>query len=137
MDCILTVVDASAFAPDLFSSEAALAQIMYGDILLLNKTNLVGQSTVRRLEWRLREIKAGARILRSERGQVTLPLILDVGDKKPDAYTNLVREEMHQTQGDHDAPHHHDHSHDHEAHEHHHHHSARLENDDCRNLIPE
>lgn len=129
LDSILTVVDASAFAPDLFSSEAALAQIMYGDMLLLNKTDLVGQSTVKRLESRLREIKAGARILHAVRGQVALPLILDVGYTNPDAYANLVRDEMHPTHCDHDDPHHHDHSHDHEAHEHHHHHSAHLEND--------
>ena len=54
-----------------------------------------------------------------------LPLILDVEYNNPEAYANLVQEEIEQSQHDH---HHHD-EHDHHPHEHHHHHSAHLDND--------
>ena len=41
LDFILTVIDAETFEPDLFNSQVAMRQIAYGDILLLNKTDLV------------------------------------------------------------------------------------------------
>jgi G3E family GTPase len=62
-----------------------------------------------------------------------------VGYNNPEAYANLVQEEIEQTQQDHlykadhhDHDHHaHDdpHDHTHHPHEHHHHHSAHLDND--------
>ncbi|WP_236147052.1 CobW family GTP-binding protein [Scytonema millei] len=61
-----------------YASEAALSQIAYGDIILLNKTDLVSQTTVDAIENQIRDIKEGTRILRSEYGKVPLPLILDV-----------------------------------------------------------
>jgi G3E family GTPase len=78
LDSILTVVDASAFAPDLFNSEAALSQLTYGDIILLNKVDLVSPERVQELTRRISEMKAGARILTTIKGQVSLPLILGV-----------------------------------------------------------
>ena len=41
LDSVITLVDASAFAPDLFDSEVAFKQITYSDMILLNKTDLV------------------------------------------------------------------------------------------------
>jgi G3E family GTPase len=41
LDSILTLVDAEAFNQEHFQSEAALKQLTYGDIILLNKTDLV------------------------------------------------------------------------------------------------
>ncbi|MEN9244119.1 MAG: GTP-binding protein [Gloeomargarita sp. DG02_5_bins_242] len=118
LDSILTVVDASAFAPDLFNSEAALSQITYGDIILLNKVDLVTPERVQDLTRRIHEMKAGARILTMTHGQVSLPLILGVESPHSDL--------MSSGQADHHE--HHDH-HDHNHHEHHHHHSHHLEND--------
>ena len=79
LDSIVTVVDAENFSLDLFNSEAAQSQIAYGDTILLNKVDLVDESDVDLLEVRIREMREGARILRTVRGEVALPLILSVG----------------------------------------------------------
>lgn len=129
LDSVITLVDASEFTPAHFDSEAALQQIIYGDIILLNKTDLVAVEKVEELEQQIHAMKEKARVMRCQNGVVPLPLILDVGYNNPEAYGNLVREEIQQTQRDRDDPEFHDRSHDHHAHEHHHHHSAHLDND--------
>ena len=79
LDSILTVVDADNFTPESFESEIALDQVIYGDIILLNKTDLVSEAKLQHIEDYIHSVKVGARILRSQYGQVALPLILDVG----------------------------------------------------------
>ncbi|MEO0350473.1 MAG: GTP-binding protein [Cyanobacteria bacterium P01_A01_bin.15] len=140
LDSIITVVDAETFTPDHFESEAALKQVTYADITVLNKTDLASPEQLEKLADYIGTVKAGARILHSQQGQVPLPLILDVGYNNPEDYTELVQEEIEQTAREHDHGHHgHDHhehhGHEHHGHEHHghhehhHHHSAHLEND--------
>jgi G3E family GTPase len=114
LDSVLTLVDSETFTPDCFHSQAASSQITYGDILLLNKTDLVPTQKVDEIEKCIRSLKAGARILRTSFGQLALPLILDVELSQPNLYP-LDRE---------DRSHHHD-----EGDYHHHHHSDHLEND--------
>jgi G3E family GTPase len=138
LDSIITMVDAEAFTPDHFESEAALKQITYADVTILNKTDLAPSEQLEQLEAYVNKMKEGARILHSHKGQVPLPLILDVGYNNPEAYADLVQEEIEQTERDrhhghdahehdhHEHNHHHDHHHDHE---HHHHHSSHLDND--------
>lgn len=135
LDSIITMVDAENFSLDLFNSQAAYSQIAYGDIILLNKADLVDEARLVELEARIRSIKEGARLLRSVKGQVPLPVILSVGLFESDQYFK--------PQADHDHEHHHDHGHEHahsacdhdhtdhnhHSHEHHHHHSNHLEND--------
>jgi G3E family GTPase len=134
IDSILTLVDSETFTAEHFGSEAAEKQITYGDIIVLNKTDLLPPAKIDALEGQIRAFKTGARILRSEYGKVALPLILDVGYNDPTTYADLVQEEISQTEQDqahdHDK-HHHGHGHYHEGHhhEHHHHHSAHLDND--------
>ncbi|MBW4435235.1 MAG: GTP-binding protein [Pelatocladus maniniholoensis HA4357-MV3] len=128
LDSILTVVDAETFNPEHFQSEAALKQITYADIILLNKTDLVTREKLRELEAYIHEVKAGAKILHTTYGEVALPLILDVELNPKDEYTSLT-EDTHEHEHHHDHTHEHHHDHDHE-HEHHHgHHSHHLEND--------
>ncbi len=137
LDSIITVVDAENFTPDHFDSEAAFKQIAYGDITILNKTDLASPEKIKELEAYISTVKVGARILHSQYGKVPLPLILDVGYNNPEAYADLVQEEIEQTQRDRDdhSHDHHHHSHDHHEahthhpHEHHHHHSDHLDND--------
>ncbi|HIK15678.1 MAG TPA: GTP-binding protein [Leptolyngbyaceae cyanobacterium M33_DOE_097] len=135
LDSVITVVDAETFTPDHFDSEAALKQIAYGDVTILNKTDLASAEKVQELEAYISTIKVGARILHSQYGEVPLPLILDVYYNSPDTYADLVRDEIAQTEPDrhdHDhthAHHPHEHDHHHHPHEHHHHHSAHLDND--------
>ncbi len=118
LDSIVTMVDCSNFSLDLFNSEAAISQIQYGDILILNKTDLVDEADVDALEVRIRDMKQDARILRTQKSQVSIPLILSVGLFESDKYF----EQPESTEHDHD---HHDHDHHHHDHDHSHH----LEND--------
>ncbi|EAM52620.1 CobW family GTP-binding protein [Crocosphaera watsonii WH 8501] len=121
LDSIVSMVDCANFSLDLFNSEAALSQITYGDIIVLNKTDLVDEGEVDSLEKRIRDIRESARILRTKKSQVSLPLILSVGLFESDKYFEHQEVENHH---DHDHDHH-DHDHDH----HHDHHSHHLEND--------
>ena len=125
LDSIVTMVDCSNFSLDLFNSEAALSQIQYGDVIVLNKTDLVDEADVDALEVRVRDLKNDARILRSQKSQVSLPLILSVGLFESDKYFETKSEDSH----DHDHHHDHDHDHDHDHHHHDHDHSHHLEND--------
>jgi G3E family GTPase len=146
LDSIITLVDAANFSLDLFNSEAAQSQITYGDIILLNKTDLVDEADADLLEVRLRDMKEGARIIRTTKSQVSLPMILSVGLFESDKY--LAAPTKHDDHGhshdhhDHAAAEHedhsncdhdhnkceHDHSHDHHGHDHHDH-SHHLDND--------
>mgnify|MGYP001794543921 FL=1 len=44
LDSIVTMVDAANYSVDLFNSEAAFSQIAYGDVIVLNKADLVGEA---------------------------------------------------------------------------------------------
>jgi G3E family GTPase len=123
LDSIVTLVDSENYSLDLFNSQAAYNQILYGDIILLNKTDLVSTTQVDSLEGKIREIKEGARILRTAQSQVALPLILSVGLFQTDQYF-APDHEAHSHDHDHDHDHGHEH-HDHDHHNHDHHdHSA-------------
>jgi len=114
LDSIVTVVDAENFNISLFNSEVAQSQIAYGDIILLNKTDLVDEADLDKLEVQIRDIKAGARILRTERGNVPLSLLLSVGLFESDRYFTPEKP---------DSDHEHDHKHDHSEHQNDHDHS--------------
>jgi G3E family GTPase len=124
LDSIITLVDAEAFTLNHFDSEAALKQITYGDIILLNKTDLATPEKIQEVENYIYSVKEGARILHTQYGEVALPLILGLGLTPTDEYSTDDIDNHHE-----DEHHHHDHK-DHE-HEHHHHdhHSHHLEND--------
>ncbi len=110
LDSIITLVDAEAFTPEHFESEAALKQISYGDVVILNKTDLAAPEKVEEVESYIRTVKPGARILRTQQAKVPLPLVLDV---------NLTPVEQYQAEEE-----------DYQHHEHEHqHHSPHLDND--------
>ncbi|MGZ3319541.1 MAG: GTP-binding protein, partial [Xanthobacteraceae bacterium] len=54
VDSIITVADADSFCLDLFESEAARNQLRYGDVVLLNKCDLVDAARLRTLESSIR-----------------------------------------------------------------------------------
>ena len=122
LDSIITLIDCANFSLDLFNSEAAYSQIAYGDIIILNKTDLVSPDAVDNLENRLKEMKTDARMMRTTNSKVPLPLILSVGLFESDKYFDTEEEKGH----NHD---HHDHDHEHHDHNHHDHHSHHLDND--------
>jgi G3E family GTPase len=120
LDSIITLIDAENFSDEILEGDVARAQVVYGDILLLNKCDLVSEQRLEQVETRLRELKTDARILRSVKGEVSLPLLLSVG---------LFESDKVATQQDHDACDHdhghcvHEHDeHGHGDHDHHHHH---------------
>jgi G3E family GTPase len=76
---VLTLVDVASFTSEHYRSEAALNQLIFGDIILLNKTDLVAPEVAIELEKYIRSIAPNARIITTEYGRVPLPLILDVG----------------------------------------------------------
>ena len=119
LDSIVTLVDAANYSMDLFNSQTAYNQILYGDIILLNKTDLVDEADLDLLEVKIRDIKADARILRTTKSQVPLPLILSVGLFESDKYYDRSdSKKEHHSEADHS---HCDHDHGHCEHEHHEH----------------
>ena len=128
LDSIITLVDAENFSEELLQGEVARAQIVYGDMLLLNKCDLVSEERLQQLESQLREIKTDARMLRCVKGEVPLPLLLSVGLFESDR----VAEQQQHEDCDHDHGHcvheegephadHDHHGHDHHGHDHHSH----------------
>ena len=116
LDSIITLIDAENCNARVIESEVGRSQIIYGDILLLNKTDLVSKDRVKELEESLRSIKKDARILHSVKGDVPLPLLMSVGLFESDRIANTAIHDH----GDHNHAHH-DHSHSHHDHSHAHH----------------
>ena len=143
LDSIITLIDAENFSDEILDGEVARAQVVYGDILLLNKCDLVSPERLAEVEGRLREIKTDARILHSVKGEVSLPLLLSVGLFESDKVAAQQDHEdcdhdhghcVHEHDHQHQPTHQHDHSacdhdhghceHDHSDDHHHHDHSA-------------
>jgi len=108
LDSIITLIDAENFSDTIDQGEVARAQVVYGDILLLNKCDLVSEERLTALESHLKEIKPDARILRSNHGEVALPLLLSVGLFESDRVVAAG-----EAKPAHDHGHGHGHSHDH------------------------
>ena len=129
LDSIITLVDAENCNTRVFESEVGRSQIIYGDILLLNKTDLVSPERVKEVEENLRSIKKDARILHSVKGEVPLPLLMSVGLFESDRVAGQDAHDHDHEHHDHDHGHdHHDHGHhDHGHHDHDHHHHPDIE----------
>ena len=126
LDSIITMVDCDNFyAEAKQNSTVAYQQITYGDIILLNKTDLVEPETVDRIEDQIRQHRGDAKVIRTVKGEVALPLILSVGLFESDRY---FPEESHSHHHEHDHHEHHEHNH------HDHHHSDHLHKDGFTSL---
>ena len=111
LDSIITLIDAENFDQSVLDTQVGRAQVVYGDILMLNKCDLVAEEQLQTVEQRLRDVKNDARILRASQGDVPLPLLLSVGLFETD---KVSPQHNH-----HDHSHsHHDHSHSHHDHDH-------------------
>ncbi len=143
LDSIITVVDCDNFyAKTKEESIAAKQQITYGDVILLNKTDLVESQVVTKIEDKIRQQRPNARILRTVKGNVALPLILSVGLFKSDRYfqeeiDHSHHHEHHNEDHEHNHSHHSEHHHHHHEHRHehqHHHHSDHIDEDGFTSL---
>ncbi len=104
LDSIITMIDAENFNDVVLESSIGRSQIIYGDILLLNKCDLVTNKDIEEIITKLREIKTDVRILESIKGNIPLNLLLSVGLFE----TDLINKK----ESGHD--HNHDHNHNHE-----------------------
>lgn len=95
IDAVIAVVDAAAFDTKHFESDAAISQIRYGDLVILNKIDLATNEQIAELEAFIIDIKPGFRILQSQYGKVPLALILDIGLTQSDYYQDRISEFRH------------------------------------------
>ena len=121
LDSIITLIDAENFDDVVLDTEVGRAQVIYGDILLLNKCDLVSEERLEAVEQQLRAVKNDARILRSVKGDVPLPLLLSVGLFESDKVSSPADDGRSHDHGHHH--HSHEHEHDHHSHSHGHEHS--------------
>ena len=123
LDSIITLIDAENFDFNLESSSVAYSQILYGDILLLNKCDLVSEGQLKKIENSINEIKKEPRILRSINSEVGLQTIMSVGLFETDTFQFEENQKNNSNESHDHSSHSHDHfshSHDHSSHSHDH-----------------
>ncbi|MGH2523431.1 MAG: CobW family GTP-binding protein [Anaerolineales bacterium] len=76
LDGIVTLIDAANFDRNLERAEVAYNQMAHGDILLVNKADLVDDHTLNLIERGIRTINAEARVLRCVQARVDLRVVL-------------------------------------------------------------
>jgi G3E family GTPase len=79
LDSIVTMVDAKHVALHLGDSDECKEQIAFGDVIILNKTDLVSEAELAALERRITGMNGMARIHRATRACVPMNVVLDVG----------------------------------------------------------
>lgn len=79
LDGIVTLVDAKHVSLHIEESDECKEQIAFGDVILLNKADLVGESELERLEKRIRSMNAMAQVHRTVAASVPLERVLDLG----------------------------------------------------------
>lgn len=79
LDGIVTLVDARHILLHLDDSKEAQEQIAFADVIVLNKTDLVGEDELNSLELRIQRMNANAKILRAQQADVPISAILDQG----------------------------------------------------------
>ena len=116
LDSIITVIDGENFDFEINNTSVAYSQILYGDILLLNKCDLVNEEQLKKVEKFINKIKKEPRILRSTNSEVGLQTIMSVGLFETDTFKfDKDKEDVEDNSHDHSS-----HSHDHSSHSHDH-----------------
>ena len=125
LDSIITLIDAENFDFGMKSSNVAYSQILYGDILLLNKCDLVEKEDLSKIENRITEMKKEPRILKTVNSEVSLQTIISVGLFETDKFKFEEIKTPENISNSHEHSHHsHDHSHHSHDHSHHSHESS-------------
>lgn len=126
LDGVVTLVDAkhAGFHLDEVKPKGvvneAVEQIAYADRIIVNKTDLVGESDIASLVQRIKNINGLAHLKRTEYGKVNLDYVLGIGGFDLERIENAINDE--DAKEDHGHDHSHDHEHEHHDHDHHHHH---------------
>ncbi|MYJ26743.1 MAG: GTP-binding protein, partial [Holophagales bacterium] len=79
LDGIVTLVDAAHIEQQLGRSDESTEQIAFADVLVLNKTDLVNGGVLDRIEARIQDMNRMAQVVRSERANVSLDTVLNLG----------------------------------------------------------
>jgi len=79
LDAIVTVVDAKHVLQHLDADDESVKQVAFADVILLNKTDLIGAPELDALEARLHRINSVARIHRTRNCAVPLDWVLNIG----------------------------------------------------------
>jgi G3E family GTPase len=79
VDAIVTLVDARHFEGHLASLKEPAVQVGFADVVILNKTDLVAERDLVRIEQRIRGINSSARIHRSIQAVVPIDVVLGLG----------------------------------------------------------
>jgi len=109
LDSIITLIDAENFNDVALESSIGRSQVIYGDILLLNKCDLVSNKNIEETISKLKELKNDVRILKSIKGNIPLNLLLSVGLFE----TDLINEKESVHNQSHGHGHEHGHGHGH------------------------
>jgi G3E family GTPase len=121
LDAVVTVADAKWLSDRLKDAPEAKNQIAFADVILLNKTDLVGSEELSELEARIRGLNPYARLHRTERAKIDISEVLGRNAFDLDRILTIEPDFLERDDHDHDHDHHHDHGdHDHGAHHHHH-----------------
>ena len=114
LDSIITVIDGENFDFEINNTSVAYSQILYGDILLLNKSDLVNEKQLKKIEEFINKIKKEPRILRSTNSEVALHTIMSVGLFETDTF----QFENDKKNIEDNSNEHYSHSHEHSSHSH-------------------
>ncbi len=79
LDAIVTLVDARHFEGQLASAREAAEQVAFADVLVLNKTDLVDEAALARIESRVRAMNGTAQIHRAQNADVPIDRLLGLG----------------------------------------------------------
>ena len=79
LDAIVTVIDARHVEKHLDEMKEPGEQVAFADVILLNKTDLVTEAELERIERRIRAMNGTAKIFRTQNADVPINRVLDVG----------------------------------------------------------
>lgn len=103
LDAFVTVVDAVNLEVNLEQSVEAQEQVAFADIVLINKTDLVSEEQLQRIERRVRSLNPLARMHRSANSVVDLNLLLGVNAFQLEAKLQVDPEFLGDHAHEHDA----------------------------------
>lgn len=100
LDAIVTIIDAKHADQHLDEGHEAQEQVAFADVLLLNKTDLVSDEELRKLEQRLRAMNSAAKLYRTQQSRIDINHVLGIGafdlEKKLEIEPGFLEEEDHE-----------------------------------------
>ncbi|MFG1297553.1 CobW family GTP-binding protein [Xanthobacter variabilis] len=131
LDAVVTVADAKWLSDRLKDAPEAKNQVAFADVILLNKTDLVGAEELKEVEARIRGINPYAKLYRTQKSEIDVAKVLNQGAFDLDRILEIEPAFLEEDEHDH---HHHDHEHGPDCgcghdHDHGHHHGLHAVHD--------